>query len=400
MRWQWRAASLLLVLVLAGCMPDAEYQPTPTKTPDPIYEQGGGGVMAANTGQAAQASVPAATSAPAASPTATTSEQAETTSLPPVSPAPTTAAGATPAAGQSTETTAATSPATAGPVEPTTTQAAPTEPAAGEPAGTTAPRTPAAPSQLSAEHYWLQRPIPSGYTMVIDRTYPYGSTAGGRLRPHTGVEFFNQQGTPALAAANAVVAYAGTDAEALYGPQNNFYGNLIILQLTDVTYLGQPIYTLYGHLSSIGVENGETVTAGQEIGKVGGTGIANGGAHLHFEVRIGDPAGYYSSTRNPELWLAPFGGRGTIAGRIIQPDGPHIRGISVVLQHDDGSRFYTFTYAGAENIPDNEAVENFTYGDLREGWYTVSANSGRKIYTQRVFVEAGRTSVLEIIFDK
>ena len=203
-----------------------------------------------------------------------------------------------------------------------------------------------------------------------------------------------------LAAANAVVAYAGTDGEALYGPQNNFYGNLIVLQLTDVTYLGQPIYALYGHLSSIGVENGQTVNAGDEIGMVGGTGIANGGAHLHFEVRIGDPAGYYSSTRNPELWLAPFSGRGTIAGRIIQPDGPHIQGISVVIQNDDGSRFYTFTYSGAENIPDNEAVENFVYGDLREGWYTVSANSGRKIYNQRVFVEAGRTTVLEIIFDK
>ena len=43
--------------------------------------------------------------------------------------------------------------------------------------------------------------------------------------------------------------------------------------------------SLYGHLSSIEVKDGQTVTRGQEVGRSGDTGLA-GGDHLHFAILL------------------------------------------------------------------------------------------------------------------
>jgi murein DD-endopeptidase MepM/ murein hydrolase activator NlpD len=251
---------------------------------------------------------------------------------------------------------------------------------------------------LPADHYWLQRPVPSGYRDFIERTYAYGSTAGGLYRPHTGVEFFNPLGTPVVAVANATVYFAGTDHEALFGPQQDFYGNLIVLQLSDVVYNGQSVFAVYGHLSEVQVETGQSVPAGEGIGLVGGTGVANGGTHLHFEVRIGDPLGYFTSTRNPDLWIQPYPGYGTLAGRITDSSGMLLPNVSLTIRGDGAVR-YTWTYAGAENIPDDAWGENFTYGDLPEGWYTVTTSSGSKTYREEIYIRSGQTTWLELVFD-
>lgn len=48
----------------------------------------------------------------------------------------------------------------------------------------------------------------------------------------------------------------------------------------------QPVYTIYGHLASIGVEVGQGVKAGDPLGVMGwtGPGLVRGRAHLHFEI--------------------------------------------------------------------------------------------------------------------
>lgn len=252
------------------------------------------------------------------------------------------------------------------------------------------------------EHYWLSRPIPpEGLRTYIDRTYPYGSTAEGKYRPHTGVEFFNPEGTPVAAAADGVVYAAGTDQETVYGPHTGFYGNLIIVEHSGLSYGGQTVYTVYGHLSAIEVKAGDAVTDGQVIGRVGGTGIANGGSHLHFEVRLGDPLDYFGATRNPDLWITPYPGYGTLAGRISGPDGKPIREASLTVQNTDRV-FYIKTYAGDENVADVGLGENFTYGDVPAGTYNVAVVNEitGKVYREQVEIVEGHTTWVAFQFER
>jgi len=363
-----QSLSLLLlsfsIAFLVGCAPEPLFTPTPTKTPDlPLIEQGG-----------SENSTPPAAATPLI--------RQSVTELPPSTPSP------IPADPPTASTTQGITPTLDGSLSAT----APTALVQ----AATFPPPPTLEDGLPADHYVFIRPIPDGYTTYLDRTYPYGSTAGRKFRPHTGVEFFNAEGTPVLAVANATVEYAGTDAETLYGPQPNFYGNLIVLRISDQTYYGQPLFAVYGHLSQVFVQSGQQVKVGETIGAVGGTGIANGGAHLHFEVRAGNPLDYFTSTRNPDLWIKPYARYGTLAGRIVDASGTPLPEVSITINTEGWVR-YTWTYAGDENKSDQVWGENFTYGDLPEGWYSVTFGVGGKTYREQVYIRAGRTSWLEFV---
>lgn len=247
------------------------------------------------------------------------------------------------------------------------------------------------------EHYWLQRPIGAEYTNWTDRIYPYGSTRGGSFRTHHGVEFFNPVGVPVLAAASGVVVTAGSDDQVLFGPQASFYGNLVVVR-HDQLYGDQYVYSLYGHLSQVLVNEGRPVASGDVIGLVGGTGVANGGAHLHFEVRVG--ANSYDTTRNPELWLQPFPGWGTIAGRVMWPDGSYVYEAPLLIQRADDPTLFVrrtvYTYADDTVNPDGVLGENFTSPDVEPGPYEVIMRSGTSTYRELVWVYPGRTSFLTI----
>jgi len=116
-----------------------------------------------------------------------------------------------------------------------------------------------------------------------------GYKSGGSLwssGSHSGVDFHAASGS------SVVAVGAGTVVEAGWG---GAYGNNIVLRMTDGTY------TQYGHLSSIGVSVGQSVTSGQQIGLSGSTGNSTG-PHLHFEARTTpeygsdmDPVGYLRS---------------------------------------------------------------------------------------------------------
>lgn len=237
---------------------------------------------------------------------------------------------------------------------------------------------------------------------IVDATYPFGSTQSGLRDPHHGVEFLNSFGTPVLAAGDGVVVTAGTDIDptsergvwpiTFFGPYSNFYGNLVVIEhsLPETVQaafpdLKGPIYSLYGHLSEIGVQIGQQVQAGEPIGKVGMTGIATG-SHLHFEVRVGENS--YKASRNPELWLKPhIAGdsqpNGAIAGRFLDSYGNLLEMPSIVLQHlpqgQDGPsdlQVSVITYEEKGLLGQPPFLESFGLGDLPPGLYRISFPMG------------------------
>lgn len=252
---------------------------------------------------------------------------------------------------------------------------------------------PPPPPPVEGEHLLLPRPVPAGGVTWTDKSYPYGGTRGGTLRPHTGVEFAVPAGTPVLAVAPGVVVVAGDDSQAAYGPRADFYGKLIIVEMSGVA--GGPLYALYGHLSEIAVTAGQAVAAGDTLGLSGESGVADG-PHLHFELRFGENS--YGATRNPLLWLKPLRGTGVVAGRVLGPDGERLSEAPVALLRVDGPAPYTATtsYAAGEPNPDDLLGETFVLDDVEPGYYQAVVNSGRRRYSTELWVFPDRVNWVEI----
>jgi hypothetical protein len=234
--------------------------------------------------------------------------------------------------------------------------------------------------------------------MWTNKTYPYGHTRGGSLRPHHGVEFDVDYNTELLSVASGTIVVAGDDSAVAYGPATNFYGNLIVIELDSKFDDTQPVYVLYGHLSSTLVTVGQHVEAEQVIALSGASGIADG-PHLHLEVRVGQND--YDSTRNPLLWLYPFPDKGSVAGRVIWANSEAAYEAPVQLRRVDGASRYaaTTTYAHESINSDEGWRENFVFDDVDAGYYEVTITVGGKSFETNVWVYPYRTSFVEIVIE-
>jgi hypothetical protein len=239
-------------------------------------------------------------------------------------------------------------------------------------------------------HFVLRRPIFPPANELVDRTYPYASTANGTRDPHHGVEFENPSGTPVHAAADGVVIYAGPDTEATYSPWRDYYGNLVVINHDG-------LFTLYAHLSRIAVEAGDVIRTGEQIGEVGQSGVAIG-SHLHFEVRRGDVKNHFS-TVNPELWLIPSNTEfGVLAITMIYEESNPTRD-AITLQYYPAlsgpttRNYYFDTYAsGLSGDGETAAI-----GDLPPGAFRITLIHNGHLYERWVVVESGKLTQVVIL---
>jgi len=105
------------------------------------------------------------------------------------------------------------------------------------------------------------------------------SAYGWRRHPITRRNDFHT-GLDINAARGAVIRSAG-EGKVVYAGWMGGYGRVVVVEHAD----GKS--TLYAHCSSLLVSQGARVSAGQNIARVGSTGMATG-PHLHFEVRSGN----------------------------------------------------------------------------------------------------------------
>lgn len=132
----------------------------------------------------------------------------------------------------------------------------------------------------------------TGYANVPDNFSNIPANPGGWVRPTTGtittyyspghyaLDIANRAKPPVWASADGTVIKANVGC----GPRSyrcgGGYGNFLLIDH------GNGYVTRYAHLEELYVKQGDTVTQGQVIGKMGNTGNVHGatGIHLHFEV--------------------------------------------------------------------------------------------------------------------
>lgn len=149
--------------------------------------------------------------------------------------------------------------------------------------GDSAPSSPSATAPSDNGSSLLMRPatgtITSGYGM-----------RWGRMHHGIDIGQGGRSNVPIVAAESGIVTFAGW---------MNGYGNTIL-----ITHIieGRQITTLYAHLASFNVSNGQSVSRGQQIAIMGNTGDSLG-PHLHFEVHEGNWNGAKSNSRNPMNYI-------------------------------------------------------------------------------------------------
>lgn len=114
------------------------------------------------------------------------------------------------------------------------------------------------------------------------RTYLFEGKEVDR-QTHLGFDLASVRHAPVQAANSGVVVLAD-----YFG----IYGNTVVIDH------GFGLMTLYAHMSSIEVDEGQSVERAQVIGRTGETGLA-GGDHLHFTVLVG------GEQVNPTEWWDP-----------------------------------------------------------------------------------------------
>jgi murein DD-endopeptidase MepM/ murein hydrolase activator NlpD len=247
------------------------------------------------------------------------------------------------------------------------------------------------------EHFGFRRPIEAEDNPYLDQTYTYGSTMGGNVQQHQGVEFNNPEGTTVHAIGDGMVGYAG-GAEA---------GSNTVAILHDRRLGEEYVWSTYYHNAELLVAAGQRVRVGDPIARVGSTGRATND-HLHLEIHVTpgtdsiavvDPANRYPAfTRNPQLWIEPLPGTGAIAGRVFDAAGRPVPGARVYGVTKPLPRETPFSFAETYEDrahPDPVFGEHFAIGDVPAGvWILGVEVEGKRLY-RAARVEPGRVTEVE-----
>jgi murein DD-endopeptidase MepM/ murein hydrolase activator NlpD len=125
------------------------------------------------------------------------------------------------------------------------------------------------------------KPLWDGAFIYLPRSVVKTSFGAERVYVHDGVEIGrdNSSGIDLASVPSAPVPAANNGVVVLAGPLG-VYGQTVVIDH------GMGLQSLYGHLSSIAVKVGDTVTKGDVIGATGTTGLEPGGDYVHFATLL------------------------------------------------------------------------------------------------------------------
>jgi murein DD-endopeptidase MepM/ murein hydrolase activator NlpD len=160
--------------------------------------------------------------------------------------------------------------------------------------------------KTSKEMLWKDAFQPLGNASVEaafadNRTYVHDGKEIDR-QVHLGFDLAVTQRIPVLAANTGIVVYAS---------DLGIYGNCVIVDH------GLGVQSLYAHLSSIEVKEGDRVEKGHVLGRSGMTGLA-GGDHLHFTMLVNGQA------VNPVEWWDPKWMQDRVLRKITEANGTSV----------------------------------------------------------------------------
>ncbi|MDF1523204.1 MAG: LysM peptidoglycan-binding domain-containing protein [Trueperaceae bacterium] len=107
----------------------------------------------------------------------------------------------------------------------------------------------------------------------ITSRFGYRRLVVSRSNMHYGLDIDGEIGDPIRSATEGTITFSGW---------RGGFGNLVVVTQGETEYL-------YAHASALLVQEGQSVSAGQPIARVGATGTVTG-SHLHFEIRVAGTA--------------------------------------------------------------------------------------------------------------
>lgn len=155
---------------------------------------------------------------------------------------------------------------------------------------------------------------PTSKTTITGKYGTNGSTRSNGTRYHSGIDIGASIGNPCYAVADGTVVMCKStdDSKSTIGGR----GRYIVIYHSNGNFS-----SLYEHLDSCSVKVGDTVKAGQKIGKTGNSGWQSSGkhyaAHLHFGLMNGK-----MMTTGYDLWTVPgktYNGK-TYSNKTFDPD--------------------------------------------------------------------------------
>lgn len=128
---------------------------------------------------------------------------------------------------------------------------------------------------------------PNSFSVAAGYGYRRDKVSGKSVF-HEGMDLASPAGTPVMATGDGIVETA---------ERQSGYGNVVRISH------GYNYSSVYAHLGQISVAEGDRVSRGQVIGKVGSTGKSTG-PHLHYEIRFKgehlNPVNFYFSDLSPQ----------------------------------------------------------------------------------------------------